>query len=111
MSKSINVIHFGKTKKRKLRGWQGADDVFMHASQVKIGARIRYHGRTDHGSVWQVTEIRTLEPGRGYNVKSVHSVQRLKDEVILIRVGKLTKEKRQITFSYMSYSAIWRMDK
>lgn len=99
------------TQRHERKGtWQGTDDVFFHRSQVSIGTTFFNMGRLDHGTVWTVTNIRTIT-GYGTNGyprwKNVHSVQHLFDELMVEREG--SNETRRLRFSNMSYSAIWRL--
>jgi hypothetical protein len=102
------VMLHKQQKEPKLSGWQGQDDVFLHRSQIYVGAELMYYGRTDHGSIWRVTGIRTTSK-HVMGTQPVQVVQRMKDDVELTRIGNLADVK-QVTFGYMSYSAIWRMN-
>jgi hypothetical protein len=85
------------------------DDVFFHRGQVTVGAVLMCMGRLDPRSKWTVTGIKSYtRVSRGvYRGKSVKRVEHLGDEVSMRRAG--TNERRQATFAYLSYSAIWRL--
>ena len=87
--------------------WQGLDDVFIHKSQINIGTEFVNYGRLEHGTVWRVTEIKTYSAG-GRTTK-VDNVQKTSDNVVLLKRG--SNETRQMSFIYLSYSAIWRLFK
>jgi|KBSSwiStaDraftv2_1062776.scaffolds.fasta_scaffold00263_47 hypothetical protein len=97
------IVYHNKDEKPKK--WQGNDDVFLHMNQVRVGLELLYWGRLDHGSVWQVVEIKTYTKN-GRAIK-VNNVQTPRDNIVLLRMG--TNETHQISFTYMSYSAIWRL--
>lgn len=84
--------------------WQGTDPVFFHKSQLKSGTRLINFGRLYHGEVYEVIGIRTWQATK---LKRVDSVQRLSDEISLYQVD--THATRVLTFSTLSYSAIWRI--
>lgn len=89
------------------------DAIFFHTAQIKIGTQLHHMGRLAPNTIWVVTAITTLElvGPRTYKTKSVTSVRTLRDTITLRQVGasKTSKDIRQGTFSYLSYSAIWRM--
>lgn len=107
----MNVVNFRKQKQNVLgavpKKWQGEDNIFLHRSQINIGLELIYFGRLDHGSIWRVIEIKTYSPG-GRATKVAH-INSLGDTVVMLRRG--SNETRQISFSYLSYSAIWRVFK
>jgi hypothetical protein len=88
------------------------DDVFFHKGQVRVGAVFRYVGRLDPNSLWRVTKIVSYERvGVGeYKEMPATAVRRLDDNIYLVRDGAPSRT-RAMTFSYMSYSAIWRVAK
>lgn len=112
----MNVLYIGKKRarpgsnivgKNAPKKWQGMDDIFLHRSQVNLGVEFVYYGRLDHGAIWRVSEIKTYSPG-GRTTK-VDTVQTMHDNVVLVRRG--SNETRQIGFTYLSYSAVWRLHK
>lgn len=85
------------------------DDVFFHKSQVRIGTAFVYMGRMDPLSVWTVVDVHTFARSKnGWKRRRAEEVAKLKDEVVLHREGGQHKS-LQLSFQYMSYSAIWRM--
>jgi len=93
---------------RKLSGWQGHDRVFMHRSQISRGTRIVDFGRRHHGEEYEVIDIKThVERPSGIVTKSVGSINKLTDDIVMRRVGK--NSIRTLSFSMLSYSAVWRL--
>ena len=95
--------------------WQGDDDVLFHRRQIKRGVRLIYSGRTNHGDVYVVDEIRShrLSKRRDANGQrkaieyGVDSPVHLSDWVVLKRLG--SNQWRTVQFQYLSYSAVWRI--
>lgn len=88
------------------------DDVFFHVSQVKVGTVLTYMGRLDPRSQWKVAGIDTYSTSRGrIEAKRASQAQHLSDLLTLRRIGGPGRkaEERRLTFSYCSYSAIWRL--
>jgi hypothetical protein len=85
------------------------DPIFFHKSQIKIDTRLRYYGRMAPNTEWRVVKIVTFSQRKGAAVRRKHidHVEHLSDDITLLKTG--TNEVRVITFSYMSYSAIWRL--
>lgn len=85
-----------------------ADPIFFHKSQVSVGSRLRYFGRTNPNSEWRVVAIQSYRRvNKTWRMHHVEQVAHLGDDVIV--VNQATWEQRTISFSYMSYSAIWRL--
>lgn len=84
------------------------DDIFFHKSQIAVGTTLRYVGRLDPGSLWDVTSI-TSHTWRGGSAHPtvVPGVQYLSDTLHLRRRGN--GDAHAATFVYLSYSAIWRI--
>lgn len=78
------------------------DSIFFHKGQVRVGTRFIYMGRTDPNSVWTVTRIVDHHSRR-----TKIECNRLSDGVLFS--NDETGERREAVFSYMSYSAIWRL--
>jgi len=87
--------------------WQGHDPVFFHKSQIRIGTKLQYFGRIDHGEVWEVTEIKTYRFAKTGRVitRKVEVVEKLSDDIVLMRGNNW----RQVSFAYLSYAAVWRI--
>lgn len=86
------------------------DDIFFHKTQLKIGTRLAYYGRSDAMSEWQIVGITShfLSKKVGqYRMKPVDEIRHLSDIIELQKVG--SNSTRKMNFSYMSYSAIWRL--
>jgi hypothetical protein len=88
-----------------------ADPVFFHKSQVRIGTHLECKGRrTPNGKVWIVKSIRTFSIIRGqYRSRKVNEVQKLSDAIELISTDGKRREYLELSFDYLSYSAIWRI--
>jgi hypothetical protein len=97
------IVYFNKNDKPTK--WQGSDDVFLHMNQVIVGLELIYWGRLDHGSVWQIVEIKSYS--KSGRTSLVRSVQTYKDDIVMLRLG--SNETHQVSFQYLSYSAIWRL--
>jgi hypothetical protein len=86
-----------------------SDPIFFHKSNVKVGSRFRNYGRLTSDTNWVVQAIWTLSHSNfGVTRHYVASVRTLKDRLEL-RCEE-TGEVKNLTFSGMSYSAIWRLD-
>lgn len=90
------------------------DAIFFHAAQVCEGTEFVHWGRLAPGSRWRVVRITTYEPSKAegsFKRKRVPAVTRLRDVVTLARLagGQLTNDYREGAFTYLSYSAIWRL--
>lgn len=86
------------------------DALFFIKAQISVGTTFEHFGRLDPGSLWDVNRIVTDEPTASgvTRSKSVKTVQRFNDTVYLTRRGS-NSEKRQGSFGYLCYSAIWRL--
>lgn len=91
------------------------DDVFFRKSQVVVGTRLVYSGRTDPGAIWEVVGIYTFDKQQGLDVMTT-SVRTLDDEVHVRKVsGQSNRAAHPVgatiwmQFVYFSYSAIWRI--
>jgi len=89
--------------------WQGVDDVFFHRSQIRKGVRLIWFGRTNHGDVYVVDEIRTLKVNRLGNLKEipVDACVHMTDWIVLKRIGSNQWITR--SFAALSYNAAWRL--
>lgn len=85
------------------------DPVFFHRSQIVVGKQIRCYGRRDPNSIWRVAKIATYvkQPSGKLALRPTETIVHLDDQLWLERQG--TGDKRQVTFSAISYSAIWRL--
>ena len=86
--------------------WQGLDNIFIHRSQIELGTKLLNFGRLDHDSIWEVQTIFSVFENSGRR-KYLDNVDKLHDQIVLKRIG--SNETRQMTFVYLSYSAIWRL--
>ena len=86
------------------------DDVFFHKGQIKIGTQLWHYGRLDPKSLWQVVKIMSYVFSNGMATKprKVEIASKLLDTVYLRRIGS-DIETRSVTFSTLSYSALWRI--
>lgn len=102
MSKS-NIIKFHKAAPQ-------ADNVFFTKEQIEVGTELVYLGRHDPGVVWKVKEIRTFKITNGQlRSHKTNKVEKLDDEVQMVCVGQTKGRYLELTFSYLSYSAIWQI--
>lgn len=92
-----------KAARRNTRNYMD-DEVFFHKRQIAIGVVLNYVGRSEAGASWRVRAIATCQNGKWVHVKVG---TRLTDRVTLQRVG--STEMREMSLSYLSYSAIWRV--
>ena len=89
------------------------DDIFFHKAQLRVGSVLVYMGRTDPGSRWVITSIKShfktsATSKAPYRLRDVDSVRHLSDDIHIQRIGG-DGSTRSCTFAYMSYSAIWRL--
>ncbi len=85
-----------------------SDPIFFHKSNVKVGTRFRNYGRLTSGTTWVVQAIWTTSHGQfGVTRHYVASVRTLKDRVDL-RCEE-NGDIKNLVFSGMSYSSIWRV--
>jgi hypothetical protein len=90
------------------------DPVFFTKTDVGIGSHIQYFGRTDPGSIWEVIGIKSYvrdEKTGLFKSSRLSYVRTLNDDITLRCVSDTPKtlRKRSLSFSSLSYSAIWRM--
>jgi hypothetical protein len=86
------------------------DDIFFHKSQLNYGTKLVYYGRWEPMSTWEIVDIKSHFLGKevgDVKIKKVNQVRYLSDSLTL--KNTVTYETRILTFSYMSYSAIWRL--
>lgn len=84
------------------------DPVFFIKRQIHVGAHLIHLGRRQSPTTWVVTRIISHDThGRP---RRMHEVDYLSDRVYLKRAnGPSSMAERSATFSYLSYSAIWRI--
>lgn len=82
---------------------QPVDPIFFRKVDIFVGQKLLYMGRSAPNTVWKVKSIQTDAGKKGY--KYVDVVHKLADYVVLSN----GVEVKQMTFGYMSYSAIWRL--
>lgn len=86
------------------------DSVFFTKDQIKVGSELLYVGRHDPGVIWRVTAIYSFSTVNGQlRSRKVQTVQKLADEVQLVCVGRTKGRFLELSFQYLSYSAIWRI--
>lgn len=86
------------------------DDTFFHKTQVDFGTRLVCFGRLNPMSIWEVVGIESHFLGENVGdikLKKVNQIRYLSDLITVKNVQ--TGQKRKLPFSYMSYSAIWRI--
>lgn len=83
------------------------DDVFFHKHQLRVGTALRYYGRTGPGTLWFVTGVYTSDRGR--HVPRQETFPQTLEDLIRLRNHE-TGEVRFMSFTYLSYSSIWRID-
>lgn len=106
--KHLRIVADGEEKPKL---WQGNDPIFFHKSQVKLGMRLVYFGRRNHGELWEVIEIKTYrqaKTGSGrWITRQAEEIEKISDDVVVRRLNG--NETKQLTFATLSYSAIWRL--
>jgi hypothetical protein len=108
MARSVKKIK--KQTERRIKPEVVLDDIFFHKSQLQYGTKLIYFGRWDPKSIWEVIDIKSHFLGKevgDVKIKKVNQVRFLSDSLTVRNVK--TQETRTITFSYISYSAIWRI--
>jgi hypothetical protein len=86
-----------------------SDATFFNKAEVRTGTRFTHYGRRGHPSIWVVNAIWTIT-GRGRDkVKSRIYTVRTLDDRIEIRCEE-TGEFRTMSFTYLVYSALWRLE-
>lgn len=92
------------------------DRVFFRKDDVKLGAILVYHGRTDPGGRYKIVAIQssflTQRKRLGHHVRErrgVPAIRQLADQVTLQPLGR-NGLRRTVAFSYLSYSGIWWLD-
>lgn len=84
------------------------DIIFFKKEQLKIGMSLKYYGRHRPGTTWEVVGIWYFPLVRGqYRRHKVDTVVTLQDQIDV--VCKETGQHMELTFQYLSYSAIWRL--
>ena len=84
------------------------DPIFFHKSQIKVGTVLRHLGRKNPNTIWIVERIWSLRHTQHGWVKSSVAMTIKLDDLLDLRCEQ-TNEVRTLRFSYMSYSAIWRL--
>jgi hypothetical protein len=115
---------------RTIKAAKAEDLVFFTKDQLKVGSILKYYGRHEPNTTWEVKAIWHFiyvkpslnHPGRAhfsskkidsnprngyYRRHKVASVNSLADQVEII--CKEIKQKHMLEFGYISYSAIWRL--
>lgn len=100
----VRFMSKDKKFKSQANSWQEQDNIFLHRSQVYVGLRLLYFGRLNHGEIWTIKQIKHYE--KNHKVSYIQHVETMKDEIILVNERN---EIHQMTFGYMSYSALWRI--
>lgn len=83
------------------------DRILFRTVDVFIGQELVYMAWTAQGSRWRVAKILT-DLGFGRGLKKVAVVKRVRDTVELEPITHTQFGPRSATYSYLSYSAIWR---
>lgn len=87
------------------------DDIIFHMSQLRVGDTLVCYGRWQPLSRWQILKFDSHYVGKiegEIKVRKVNELRRLHDVVTVRNVA--TQEIKKMTFAYMSYSAIWRLE-
>ncbi len=90
-----------------------ADPIFFNKAQIIPGkTKLVCFGRIDHGKVWTVESIQSYYKKNG-KLDTVaprsNKVVHLDDDITLTAGKGKNKQTRTISFSTLSYSAIWRI--
>ena len=80
------------------------DPVFFPKHQLRVGTPLRFFGRTDRGALWIVTEIWTFTDKVSRRVNSPLTMM----DIVQLR-NQETGQIKTYNFTYLSYSAIWRI--
>lgn len=94
---------------RPASGHNSLDPIFFTKDQITVGTKFRYCGRTNPNGVFEVTHIKSYKKsgkGNWYATRETE-VQKLNDKVTVVGPEK---DVRTFSFSYLSYSAIWRLE-
>lgn len=86
------------------------DSIFFAKEDIHIGTKLVNRGSLYYGTTWEVIGITSydlLEDGSYKKVK-VSEVRKQTDDVKLKRIGNI-HEVREMAFSGLCYSAIWRL--
>lgn len=99
-----------KSNVLRLRRPEPADPIFFNKDDVTVGTRFRYHGALGHGE-WVVERIVTFTRQRdGDHVETdVQRIRVITDVLHLRKLHTTSGETRRATFTYLRYSAIWRI--
>jgi hypothetical protein len=84
------------------------DPVFFPKDSISVGTRFGYHGALGR-SEWEVHKIVTLLRDRGVHREEERDDVRILKDVVHLRRTDGPLEMRRATFSYLRYSAIWRL--
>jgi hypothetical protein len=83
------------------------DDVFFHKHRLRVGTALRYYGRSNPGGLWFVTGIFSTNKGR--HVPRAEIFPQTLEDLVRLKNHE-TGEVRFHGFSYLAYSAIWRLE-
>jgi hypothetical protein len=85
------------------------DPIFFNKTDLTPGTRLYYYGASGH-HVWKVVEIVTHLRERGEWIERESDFVRVLGDVITIQRTSLAPHVvRKVSFSYLRYSAIWRL--
>ena len=96
----LNVVQFPTDA-------ETTDPVFFHKHQLRVGTALRYYGRTAAGSLWFVTGIFTTNQGR--HVPRQETFPQTLTDLIRIK-NHDTQQVRFMSFQYLSYSSLYRIE-
>lgn len=85
------------------------DDVFFNKAEVRTGTRILHYGRRTHPTTWIVDAIWTITGSGHDRVRSSIYTVRTLDDRIELRCEE-TGEWRTMSFTYLVYSSLWRLE-
>jgi hypothetical protein len=86
---------------------QPEDHVFFRMVDIYLDQHLVFMGRTEPGTLWKVVQISSFNRRKG-RYENVPVVRRMGDFVNLRCIDGLGW--RALTFSYLSYSALWRLE-
>lgn len=89
---------------------QEPDSIFFSKADFHVGRSLRFYGRgAERGKLYFIQSIRTIEHSGGVLTSvRVSTPARLADRVTLREA--ITGQTRILSFAYLSYSAIWRLE-
>jgi hypothetical protein len=103
--RNLRVIH--PTEKSDTDTENSVDPVFFRKHDLRVGTALRYYGRRHAGELLFVTGIFTSNQGR--HVPRAETFPQTLDDLVRLKNHE-TGEVRFARFSYISYSALYRIE-